>query len=564
MKIKITEQQFRNLTSEKTKKLLLEQDLMGYVEQGISFLDKNLGRPISKWADDMWYGKGNRNSNKNKYSGLQNGYLFGEKLPLATAADRKYIWNDTKRAFSEVPEIPESSLKLVKYVLDGKNWSEVVRGFEEGLVGTLTEKSVEEHFKDIAAGFNELIKYWDKEIIQPVVDFAVECSKDIHCLVDMASIAVLAIPGIGLALSAAIDIGHAGWYGVEYLNAKTPEEKSAALLAGGLTLFGGFMGGGVGQTRRIIKEANVNKNIYKYTDEVFEIAKDGEKFTDAELKLKQKELADKYKLTPKELETATELISETSKIDPKLVEDYTNAINAMANELNTVQRAELKKLMLSKEFEPFMKSSNNNTIDALNKYLKNKAKKEAILEGTLFFALTKALEIPEVQKFIKDTVSYFKYKDRKDIRGRVEKEGYNWEGTKKAFGAISTKDAEGNPNKDFTNAKSLADNGKLENAWNKGWRPYKRGIEKPTEKDLEYGIDWLKKPENEKYRTDTFKKYLKTKEILDKGMDTNKGKSEEEIEIQKQEKIKNTSISSEEKNSIEDKNDKQLTDFRYL
>ena len=85
---------------------------------------------------------------------------------------------------------------------------------------------------------------------------------------DVASIAVLAIPAVGPMLSMGIDFANAATYGVDVYNAKTKEERDAAIIAGGLTLFGGILGGGVGQTKRILTKGSANPKVYLYADEV--------------------------------------------------------------------------------------------------------------------------------------------------------------------------------------------------------------------------------------------------------------------------------------------------------
>ena len=88
-----------------------------------------------------------------------------------------------------------------------------------------------------------------------------DCFTDYHCALDIASIAALAIPGVGPMVSMGIDFVNAGAYGVEAASSKNVDERNMALLAGGLTLFGGFLGGGVGQTKRYLSAAEKNPKI---------------------------------------------------------------------------------------------------------------------------------------------------------------------------------------------------------------------------------------------------------------------------------------------------------------
>ena len=495
MKIKLTESQIKRLLSDKNKFILVEQKkwnkwtFRDFEVMASGWLDKNVGRPIEKWADGVWYGKGqNKYRDHNKFDGLSQGYIGGEKIPFLgwTDADWRKFWGDNKQAIEEIPEIPESSVKLFKYLTDGKNWGEVAKGVEYG-VNTVTDKSPTEHFDDVKSGFFMLFDKIKKDIVDPVVTFSKECASDWHCIVDVASIAVLAIPGIGLALSAGIDILHAGTYAYAYSQATTPAEKSEALIAGGLTLFGGLMGGGVKQTKYLIKEAKANKNIYKYTGDVIELVKSNKEITESSIKNLQK----KYKLTQKELEISTEILDNMSKFDPKLVNRYVEAVEALSKDLTLTQRANLKNIMGSKKFNVILNDNNNNVIESLNIYLKKVARREAVMEASLFTALTVAMEQPSVQEFVATAIKWYKYKDRKDIRGRVEKEGYNWKGTKEVFGSDS----------------KIKDNELLTQAWNEGWRPYPMNIKNPGEKEYLESRKWIK--EHPKYQTKTFKESLK-------------------------------------------------------
>ena len=105
------------------------------------------------------------------------------------------------------------------------------------------------------------------------------------------------------------------------------------------------------------------------------------------------------------------------------------------------------------------------------------ARKEAVMEASLFVILTEAMEQPSVQKWIAEKANMIKYSGREDIRGLVEKEGYEWGNVKEIFYSDGT----------------APDNVKLKQAWEKEWRP-------------ELGRDWLFK--NPKYQTKTFKSLL--------------------------------------------------------
>ena len=437
--------------------ILTEQTLFGYDVLG--WLDKNVGRPISDFWDK-------------------------ETVPGA-----KKAYNVIRREFesnSITDQSVEAFTKLTTILNPWKAIPEIYDGWVEALTPLMKKKS----YEAMADGMVELGKHIKNDIVIPLKNFIVECSQDIHCLIDMASMAVLVLPGIGIILSAAIDLGHSAWYVVEYNNAKTPEERKAAAIAGFLTLGGGIFGGGLAMTKRLTKEAATNPNIYKHASELMDIARSNKKVDASTLV----DLNKKYKLTAKEVETSTEIINQIKHVDPSLVDGYAESLKTINESLNMVQRAELKKILKDNvAFESILKNSNGNMIEALKKYMKTKAGKEAITEGGLFVTLMGVLEIPAVQEVVKDLTTWWSYSGRDDIRGRVEKMGYNWALTKELFGSDG----------------GINDNTKLENAWNKGWRPYPEYTNIPEdisrEKYVEITKDatmWLLKPENKKYRTE--------------------------------------------------------------
>ena len=73
-------------------------------------------------------------------------------------------------------------------------------------------------------------------------------------------------------------------------------------------------------------------------------------------------------------------------------------------------------------------------LTTLDKYLKKVARKEAVMEASLFTVMTVAMEQPSVQEWIGEKVNYLKHYGKTNVRSLVEKEGYNWDYTKKVFG----------------------------------------------------------------------------------------------------------------------------------
>jgi hypothetical protein len=132
-------------------------------------------------------------------------------------------------------------------------------------------------------------------------------------------------------------------------------------------------------------------------------------------------------------------------------------------------------------------NNNGDVIVTLNKYMKLVAKKEAIMEGTLFVALTVAMEEPEVQQWLATKIIDLKAKLNPTVKNIVQSEGYDWETVKEIFNSDG----------------SVGDNTLLNQAWERGWRPWPKGEEPNEESVFENGILWLFK--NPKYQTETFK-----------------------------------------------------------
>lgn len=318
-----------------------------------------------------------------------------------------------------------------------------------------------------------------------------ECFSDYHCVLDVASIATLAIPGVGLAVSAGLDLINAASYGVEAASAKSSDERNALIIAGGLTMFGGIFGGGIKQTKYIITKGSANPKVYNYANDVMirvekelpqmKNLKEGAK--NEQLKKIYKETAEKYGLKEGEEKLGKLILKDFSKIDPKVAKVYTEALTKIESK---VGRANLLKVGKESGFQKVLLQNNGDVVVSLSKYMKLVAKKEAVMEGTLFASLTVAMEEPAVQKWIGEKYNYLKYINRTDIQGLVEKEGYEWKSTKELFGSSG----------------SVDDNTLLNKAWINGWRPFPSG-KQPSEEDITKSMEWLLK--TPKYQTKSFK-----------------------------------------------------------
>jgi len=370
-----------------------------------------------------------------------------------------------------------------------------------------------EYDENYMLGFDQKVKDWEKSkepgFLDSVAQWAGGCTEDFHCVLDVLSIAALALPGVGLAVSAGIDLLNGMSYGVEAYNATNSADRNAAILAGSLTMFGGFVGGGIKQTNKILKYGSIDPKIYEYASDVMSTVQKeykgakslksidptkglnvlGKK-VDPKLSEIYGQAAKKYGLNEEEVILAHDLLKNFSKIDPAIAKQYANALGDLESKIG---KGNLVLLGKDKGLKTAIDASGGDIIEGLSKHMGKVARKEAVMEGALFIALTEAMEQPSVQKWIGEKYNMLKYSGRKDIRGLVEKEGYDWENTKEIFMSISTKNPDGSKNDGYSDKQSEQDNSLLKKAWEKGWRP-------------ELGRDWLIK--NPKYQTKTFKNLL--------------------------------------------------------
>ena len=317
-----------------------------------------------------------------------------------------------------------------------------------------------------------------------LLEYLGECFIDYHCAMDVASIAVLAIPAVGPIVSMGLDFINAAAYGVEASYTKTSEDRNAKLLAGGLTLLGGIFGGGFGQTRRLLKTAEKNPKIYSYVEEVldktekelpqFKNLKDASK--DEKLMEIYGDLSKKYDLNNNEILVAHSIIKDFSKIDINSAKNYANALNKIDKKIG---RANLLRIANEPSFIKYVNKNNGDVVKALYEYSKVSAGKEFLTEVGLFIALTELMEDPIVKKWLGEAYIKIKYLGREDVRGLIEKEGFDWKNIKSIFGSDG----------------SVKDNDLLKKAWLKGWRP---------SEDIVKTVDWLKN--NPELQTSTFKK----------------------------------------------------------
>jgi hypothetical protein len=320
-----------------------------------------------------------------------------------------------------------------------------------------------------------------------------DCATDYHCVLDVASIAVLAIPAVGPVVSMGLDFANAASYGIEAANANTREERNAALIAGGLTLVGGFLGGGPVITKNILTKGAANPKVYKYVDEVIERVNKAElksvasDFANKEVVKIYKETAEKYGLNNGQILLGHDILNMWGKIDPNLAKMYSEAL---VETNNKITKANLIKISTEPGFQKVLIKNGGDVITSLKAYSKTKAGKEALMEAGMFVVLMEVFKIPEVAKWLSKGINSVQHTFKPTTQTTIENEGYNWKATKEIFMSNS----------------SSKDNVKLQNAFKKGWRPWTNWEETPTQEEISKARAWI--AERPEYQTDTFKSWL--------------------------------------------------------
>ena len=330
-----------------------------------------------------------------------------------------------------------------------------------------------------------------------VWNYISDCFSDFHCVMDVASIAVLAIPAVGPMLSMGIDFANAATYGVDVYNAKTKEERDAAIIAGGLTLFGGILGGGVGQTKRILTKGSANPKVYLYADEVIRrIDNELPLLKDVKSNVKNqklvkiyKETAEKYGLKDSEFLLGHDIIDNFAKIDPKVAKIYSDALTTIESK---VGRSNLLAVAKNKNFKNIVLQNNGDVVTSLKSFMKTTAGREALQELGMFVILSEVLSEPTVAKWLSDKINLVQHNLKPTVQTSIKNDGYDWKGTKEIFLSDG----------------SVKDNTLLFNAYTKGWRPWTKSEETPNESETIKSREWLIK--NPSFQTKKFKDWLST------------------------------------------------------
>ena len=435
-----------------------------------------------------------------------------------------------------------------KFVPEGATISQlnVVPGSPTDLYlkGKISDEQYEKEQMKQLRIFNSKIRNLedDSEIskfVKGVADWLGGCTEDYHCVLDLLSIAALAIPGYGLLISFGLDAINASAYGIEYATAETEEDRNAAALAGILTLGGGFLGGGY-KAMKNIKLASSNPKIYKYMgDIVGETEKKLGKVKSLKTVKDKKVLEDiygligkKYNLSTFEQKLAHNLLNTFNKIDPKLIKKYSEALLLVNESVRKKTSYTLLNVFKESSWKKALQKENGDVLITLKKYMNKPLYRDVLVQIGAFLAVQEALEIPAVQEWIGEKYREGKYSINPGIRNRVEKDGYDWKMTKEIFGAISTDDSK------YSFEKSREDNLKLEKAWNAGWRPFDKKIKEPTP------LDFNEVPE--KYQTKKYKERINNSVFDKKNVSL-------PIEVQKQIQLFNNDDNS----NVDDKTKEQ-------
>lgn len=401
--------------------------------------------------------------------------------------DRSYILKDINDTFSSNKYaynsglFPDGYWNFLNTYFGTTNWSTILSKVKPITSGDLQTQTKGEN------------SYEKNQPVKSVWESIGDCFTDYHCVLDVASIAVLAIPAVGPVVSMGLDFVNAASYGIEAANANTKEERDASIIAGGLTLLGGFLGGGPLVTKNIVTKGAANPKVYKYVDEVVErVNKSNLKSVSTDLANKEvvkiyQETAKKYGLNNSQILLAHDILNSWSKVDPNLAKMYSDALLQTNNKLT---RSNLIKITSEPGFQKVLNKNGGDVITSLKAYSKTKAGKEALMEAGMFVVLMEVFQIPEVAQWLSKGINSVQHTFRPTTQTTIENEGYNWKATKEIFMSNS----------------SSKDNTKLQNAFKKGWRPWTNWEETPTQEEISKARAWI--AERPEYQTDTFKSWL--------------------------------------------------------
>jgi hypothetical protein len=345
---------------------------------------------------------------------------------------------------------------------------------------TYVKASATLHYKEIAPGGGtnyfkypttltvDLTKSCEKikdtrDIEERVVDDLRNCKSDYHCWIDLASIAALVIPGVGITVSMLVDFANAATYLYEVGVAKTDEDRNAALLGAGFSILSGLMGGGVKQAKVLFK--GVSPKVLKFGEEFTGVIHDVYKTSGAAgrtlTKIEQEEIAGAWEMLVKknglseaEQKVAENYLKQITSLQTQQLQLYFKSVQELSDKIGL---ANFRRIGSQSGFKKILGEENGNIITALKKYGDTEAGKEFLQELGLFVALSDY--VPRLVQNL--TVTAAESGERPIIGGKtalntmVQVSGYDLKTAQTEFGSN----------------KSAEDNLKMRDAWLAGWRP---------------------------------------------------------------------------------------------
>jgi hypothetical protein len=333
-------------------------------------------------------------------------------------------------------------------------------------------------------------------ILEGLGDFIVYCAGDYHCWLDMASIAALAIPGVGIFVGGGIDILNTMAYLVEARKLEGSNKKLHYLMAAGTML---------GTISPVYKGYKVMSSGAKAGQAALK------KFGEGYIKLtKGNKLSNQDKVKKLYDDTIGKLTNEKDKI---MIQNYFKELSKAGPDVERMVRKiegfNMSKGLDLQEFlnknpaklDEFIKKADDDLFTALDAFRRTRAGREALVQANLFVALGTVLPplILDGYKGYKELVKSGALQTASvgmmgGIKSQVIAAGFDWDVTKETFGAIATEDInDDDPN--YSNKKSGEDNDLLQRAWRAGWRPEK--------KDKQGNVTYPPVPE--KFQTDAYK-----------------------------------------------------------
>jgi len=341
------------------------------------------------------------------------------------------------------------------------------------------------------------------KVFTGIGDFAVSCASDYHCLLDLASIAALAIPGAGIFIAAGIDLANSASYFYEASQAEDGSEKDWLYVGGALTLVGILPGASkaikmMRSSDKVVKEAlgKISKEVGKKNGKV--IGSEWEKIiNDATKGLTVKQEKELLKIFNAIKKSGPEIRTTIDKIKKLKSGEWVDLISFTKKDKN---------------FQKFLNGTKSKAypdgdlLYALQKFIKTQAGKDALTQVGLYASLYAAL--PPLIEYSGEALK----KMKKVVFGETLDEKI----TSSGWDPAEVKQF-------FWSNKTTKDNGLLSDAWDTGWRPYEKdsdGNPKHTDKMGNF-IPIIVDP---RFRTEKYKKWYGKRK-----------KEQEKIEKQRQE-----------------------------